>query len=688
MNRLKLAVIAVIVIVALGAGLIVGNNLGWFSTSKKGPTLDKETEALLDEESRKSFDFFWNETTTKEGSPGYGLIRDRYPGAPGISSVASVGYGLSAYVIGVERGWVTHDEAYERTLGTLNTLLNTAEHVNGHFYHFLDMNTGKRAWNSEVSVIDTAIAINGAFVAAEYFGGEIKDKAEQLYKRVDWEWYRDKNRNMFYMGYHPESGFAGNWDFYAEQLMMYFLGSASPTHPTNTDMFYDFQRHLAGYGGYPKFIHSWFGSIFTYQFSHAWFDLRHLEDKKGVDWYSNSIIASLTSRKYAIDQGKNFETLGPNSWGMTASDGPKGYNGLYGDAPSGFNNDAHFVDGTVPPAGAAGSIVFTPEETINALKNYKENHPELWGKYGFKDAYNLDVEPDWYATDVIGINKGITLLMIENFRTGLIWDLFMQNNYVQSGLKKVGLTPKNTVVIDDFESNVFHDGWFAKDVNGLQMSDERAFTGLYSLKVEVGNEISAHLHEIDDEEEFDMLRAHIYGDAAITVTLLDEDGKELVSEEFKLSEKDEWNELLWDLSDQPEVIDEVSTIRILPEADSTEEIYLDDLQFIQHQPAAHHVVIHGDPIVGKTLTGSYVYYDPLGEEEGDSTYQWYISDKSKGDFDPIDGATSLSYTVKEEDAGKFIKFEVVPKSKAKGIIFKEARTGTKVESEFTLKIEQ
>ena len=172
------------------------------------------------------------------------------------------------------------------------------------------------------------------------------------------------------MGYSPERGFEGHWDFYAEQLMMYFLGAASPTYPTNTDMFYDFQRREGSFGGYPAFIYSWHGSIFTYQFSHAWFDLRHLKDEKNVDWFENSIIASLSNRKYSMENNSLFKTLNKNSWGMTASDGPKGYNGHYGAIPNGYNNDANYVDGTVPPTGAAGSIAFTPQESIKALMNY------------------------------------------------------------------------------------------------------------------------------------------------------------------------------------------------------------------------------------------------------------------------------------------------------------------------------
>lgn len=415
---------------------------------KNNRTYIEDTEAypelpeVLELESRKCFDFFWEQANADENSPGYGLIRDRAPGNPHISSIASVGFGLTAIAIGAERGWIPYDEAYERALGTLNTLLYNAEQENGFFYHFLDMETGKRVWNCEVSVIDTAIAICGAITAGEYFGGEVKQKAEELYKRVNWQWFVDPSRKQFYMAYYPERGFEGYWDFYAEQLMIYFLSAASPTYPADPDLFYHFQRKYGTYDGVEKFIHSWFGSIFTYQYSFAWFDLRNMVDKEGVDWWENSVIAIKSNRKFCIDNSDKFETFGENSWGLTACDGPHGYEGRYGAPPSGNNNVEHVVDGTVPPAGAAGSIVFLPDESIAALENYYKNYPQLWGEYGFKDAYNLSVSPPWFANDVIGIDKGITLLMIENYRDEFVWKNFMKNEYVKIGLERVGLKEK------------------------------------------------------------------------------------------------------------------------------------------------------------------------------------------------------------------------------------------------------
>lgn len=399
---------------------------------------------ILELESKGCFNFFWSEANTNPNSLGYGLIRDNTRDR-NMASIASVGFGLTAIVIGVERGWITYEEGYKRVKGTLETLLNNVDQINGFFYHFIDINSGKRINNSEVSIIDTAILICGAVTAAEYFNGEIRHLFEKIYKRVDWEWYRNPDKNIFYMGYSPEMGHFGGWDLFAEQLMMYVLGVASPTHPVNSQMFYDFGRLKGKYGDLPEFIYTWTGSLFTHQFSHAWIDFRNTVDREGVDWFQNSVIATKSARQYCIDNPDNFKTFGENSWGLTACAGPNGYSGRYGSPPSGRDEPEHCNDGTVPPAGAAGSIVFTPKESIAALEYYYENFPQLWGEYGFYDAYNLDVEPAWFDDKVIGIDKGITLLMIENYRAELVWKLFMKNEYVQKGIKEIGITEKNKV---------------------------------------------------------------------------------------------------------------------------------------------------------------------------------------------------------------------------------------------------
>ena len=395
-----------------------------------------DIEEAIAFEMKGAFDFFWEQANTNAGSPGFGLIRDRYPGSEGIASIASVGFGLTAYLIGIEKGYITYEAGYERTNNTLDTLL-AMERVEGFFYHFVNMQTGKRAWESEVSSIDTAILLMGVLSAGEYFGGEVQRKAKQLYDEVNWPWFVDESRQMFYMAYRPEKGFEGHWDFYAEQLMLYVLAAGSDTHTTDEAPYYTFTRHYARFGEGQPFIHSWFGSIFTYQFSHAWIDFSAYTDKEGVNWFDNSVEASLAHYNFAVAMERKYNTLGPLAWGLTACDGPSGYNGLYGAPPSGYDNRAHFIDDTIPPAGAIGSIIFLPEEVQSAMMNYYAIE-RLKGGYGFFDAYNLS--EDWYATDVIGIDKGITLLMLANYENKLVHKILMQNEQILNGLARLHIT--------------------------------------------------------------------------------------------------------------------------------------------------------------------------------------------------------------------------------------------------------
>jgi hypothetical protein len=348
---------------------------------------------VLELEARGCFDFFWKEATTI--GIGYGLIKDNtHDWAKEVSSIASVGFGLSAYVIGVERGWISFEDGYNRTLGTLKTLYNNVEQVEGFYVHFVNMHTGKRVWNSEVSIIDTSLVIMGAMTASEYFGEEVTIYFEKIYKRVNWDWYRDAEKNMLFMGYHYDEGFRGWWDLYAEQLMMYILGAASPTHPVDKDMYYTFGRNIGNYKEH-KMIYTYTGSLFAYQFTHGFIDFRDKRDKTGINWFENSVEASKANRQWCIDKAKEYTTYNEHSWGSTACETPHGYDGRIGAAPSANNNTMNLCDGTIPPCGAIGSIVFTPEETIAAMNYMYYNIPMLWSQYGFRDGYNFDTSPPW-----------------------------------------------------------------------------------------------------------------------------------------------------------------------------------------------------------------------------------------------------------------------------------------------------
>ncbi|HWQ05208.1 MAG TPA: glucoamylase family protein [Longilinea sp.] len=392
-------------------------------------------EDVINYEMKGSFDFFWEQANTDVNSPGYGMIRDRYPGSEGLASTASVGFGLTAYLIGIEKGFITQNEGFDRVNKTLDTLL-AMDREEGFYYHFVDMKTGKKSPGSEVSSIDTAILLMGILSAGQYFGGEIAAKAKQIYDAVNWPWFLDPSNNQFYMAWRPEkgSGFEGHWDFYAEQLMLYVLAAGSDTHPVDGTPYYTFTRHDGKFGDGKPFIHSWFGSIFTYQYSHAWIDFRGYSDQKKVNWFDNSVEASLASYIFAVKMEPKYKTLSPNAWGLSACDGPDGYNGLYGAPPSGFDDKANVVDDTIPPSGAIGSIIFLPEQAQQAMLNYY-SIDQLKGEYGFTDAYNLS--KDWFDADVIGIDKGITLLMLANYESDMVYKIMMKNDIILQGLSRL-----------------------------------------------------------------------------------------------------------------------------------------------------------------------------------------------------------------------------------------------------------
>ncbi len=418
-----------------------------------------EVPSSVLEEARLSFKFFWEVVNGDPSSPGYGLIADRFnvnTNQWGDSSIASVGYGLAAIPIGIENGWIGYQEGYQRALGTVQTL-QAMPKVNGFFYHFVSMETGERSGTSEVSIIDTAIMIAGAIVAGEYFGGQVQEIVNQIYQAIQWDWYFDTNRNMFYMGYNPDTGrFGGHWDHVAEQLMVYVLAAGSDQYAVGP-IAYNTAKNATprgSYGSSGSFYISWAGSLFTYQFAHAWVDFRNIVDQAGYDWFDNSIRATQAAIDYGQTLAAVYKTFGINAWGASASDGPDGYNGSYGNLPS---MGGIFVDGTLAPYGAAASMPFQPARAIAAIEHYT-SIPQLQSKYGFRDSYHLGLQPTaplqtprprrvipvdgWFNSDVIGIDKGITLMMIENYRSGIIWHFFMQNESIQTGLQVLGFRDK------------------------------------------------------------------------------------------------------------------------------------------------------------------------------------------------------------------------------------------------------
>lgn len=372
---------------------------------------------LVDYERRRCFDYFYDNFSREEAT--YGLMHDMYPTKHNNSSVAASGFLLAAMVVGTDFGYISRKEAEEIAVRVLKTHAKL-ETKQGFYYHFYNMWDGARSTNSELSIIDTALYLAGALTAGACFGGEVLSLARKQYLNCNWEYFYCKEKKMFYMG-EFENGFSGYWDVYAEQLIQYFLAAGSPKgEKIAAEAYGAFTRLKGEYGGI-SYIYSWFGSLFIHQFSHAFIDFRNTVDKDGVNWFENSVNATLANRAYCIAHKDRFIGYGEDGWGLTSCLTPYGYTGHIGVEPSGNNNTENFSEGTIAPSGALGSFPFTPEESLSALKHFYSK-PDLAGEYGLKDSYNENL--GWTSGNYISIAKGITLLMMANYEKQTVWRYF------------------------------------------------------------------------------------------------------------------------------------------------------------------------------------------------------------------------------------------------------------------------
>lgn len=375
-------------------------------------------ENLIEKERRSCFDYFYQNFNKSE--EWFGLMHDMVPTYHNDCSVAASGFLLAGIVIGVDYNYITKKEGQEVALKILKTHAKL-ERKKGFYYHFYNMWDGQRARKCELSIIDSGLFFAGALTAGGFFGGEVKALATQLYLDCDWEFFYDKDKKYFCMAEFENRGFSGHWDVYAEQLILYFLAAASPKgEKIAVEAYNSFQRLKGSYGGI-EFIYSWFGSLFTHQFSHAFLDFRGVTDKEGVNWFENSKKATLVNRAYCIDHKKDFVGYSENGWGLTSCLTPTGYKGHIGVPPSGNNNIEHISVGVIPPCGAIGSIVFTPKESIESLEHFY-SIPNLVGEYGLYDAYSEGL--NWVSDSYISIDKGITLLMLANYEKQTVWKYF------------------------------------------------------------------------------------------------------------------------------------------------------------------------------------------------------------------------------------------------------------------------
>jgi len=412
------------------------------------------TEALLDTIQHTAFNFFW-----QEANPANGLIRDRGPGsAP--SSIASVGFGLSAICIGVDHDWVSRSAARDRVLTTLNTFWTgpqgggTSGFIGnfGLFYHFLDMTDATRTWDSELSTIDTGLLLAGIIDARQYFDGtdsletRIRALADSIYRRMNWNLMRNFNPGIL-MGWMPGTGFLGygQWVGYNEASIMYILALGSPTYPVDYNAWLTWTQGY-NWGNYYGYSYVTFAPLFGHQYSHCWIDYRNINDvymrNRGITYFENSRRATLAQLAYSIDNPFSHAGYGDSLWGITASDTPTGYRAR--GAPPAENDD-----GTITPTAPISSIPFAPDECIRVARTMWEHYrPQLWLEpYGFRDAFNLNV--NWWDPWIIGIDQGPMIIMIENYRTGRVWDRFMSNPDAQRGLQRAGFTPITGVTDDE-----------------------------------------------------------------------------------------------------------------------------------------------------------------------------------------------------------------------------------------------
>jgi hypothetical protein len=386
-----------------------------------------QDDKLLDDLERACFLFFW-----EQANPQTGLIKDRCnvraKDESLAASIASTGFGLTAICIADQRGFISHAEARLRVVRTLSFLWHTLPTHRGFYFHFANLNTGERMWDSEVSSVDTAILLCGVLTCRQHFADkDIDELAHAIFDRVEWNWLSE-DTSLLSHGWTPELGFIpSRWDFYSELMMMYLMGMGSSSHPLTKDAWFAWKRTIFEYDGM-RYIGS-FAPLFIHQYSQAWFDFRQKRDRY-ADYFVNSAIATDVHRRFCVALNPQFVDYSNALWGITASDSTRGYV-VWGGPPA-----LGPIDGSIVPAAAGGSLPFQPAMTLRVLHTIRDRYPNAWCRYGFVDAFNPLT--DWYDTDVIGIDTGIIMMMAENLRTGFVWKTFMKNPEAQRGMESAG----------------------------------------------------------------------------------------------------------------------------------------------------------------------------------------------------------------------------------------------------------
>jgi hypothetical protein len=427
----------------------------------------------LDDLERRTFDWFWD-----LANPVNGLIPDRWP-SKSFCSIAAVGFGLTALPVGVERGWISRAQARDRTLVTLRFFAGAPQGpetagrtgYKGFFYHFIDMEVGRRFETTELSSIDTALLLGGMLFAAQYFNRpdpretEIRRQASAINDRVDWRWMFGRGPFVS-MGWTPEKGFIPHqWDRYNEATLLYLLALGSPTFAIPAAVWTRYTREFdKSWGVHWGQEHMHFPPMFGHQYSHVWVDFQGIADPwlraKGIDLHENSRRATIAQRNYAIANPDGWAGYDGEVWGLTACDGPGDFKRVIdGRERTFFSYSARGPgdrdDGTLAPTAAAGSIAFAPEIVVPALAAMKARYgAAIYGRYGFFDSFNPTLSHPatagelrhgrvvpglaWVDGDYLGIDQGPIVAMIANRRDGLIWNAMRRCRPIVTGLRKAG----------------------------------------------------------------------------------------------------------------------------------------------------------------------------------------------------------------------------------------------------------
>ncbi|MFA6321412.1 MAG: glucoamylase family protein [Candidatus Omnitrophota bacterium] len=563
-----------------------------FATDMDAPKLARDDDAFLETIQRQAFEYFWEEANADTG-----IVYDGNTRRMG-GSIASVGFAISAICVADSRGWISHEDAYRRVLATMQSFhKNPADPrdfcVDGHcglFFHFIDAETGEWFKNADcVSTADTADLIAGIITCMEYFKGtEVERLGDEIVRACQWDSFLKDNKGAAHkfiaMGCIPpgmksswnkESGFFGRYYGYMDNsFLIYMLALASPTYPIPVSSWYacqaTYKRQV--YDGKNVIITMPPGLAFHY-YQHCWLDLRNKKDQV-ADYFKNSLLAVISQQEYC----RTSENYKDGLWGLSSSLSPRGYEAMgapFGDA---------YDNGTITPHAIAGGMPFTPKESLDTLKYLAAYHGIMtMGKYGFTDAFNQ--KKNWSAREYLGIDQGVIVLMIENFRTGLIWKYFMKNKYVQDAMRKIGFVG----IVEDFEGDQGKSAYSSYGVldgnAAVKVSESVFMEGRRSLKLDLVDAKIVNLKiepDLEDFSNFKYISLWARNSRDVRVCVTDNKGRSAVIDCSSYLDSAMWRRYFYSLDRADGVnLGSVSdvTVMVIPASDKAEDpVYLDGIE--------------------------------------------------------------------------------------------------------------